>query len=415
MREGWKIKSLDELSTVITKGTTPTSVGFRFINEGVNFVKIESISENGNFIPNKFAFISEEANEALKRSQLQEGDILFSIAGALGRTTIVTNDILPANTNQALSIIRLKDNEEILKRYILSALTSGFTLEQVEKFKGGVAQLNLSLGQMKSFQIPIPPLPEQKQIVTILDKAFAAIDQAKTNIERNIENAKELFQSKLNEIFSQKGEGWEEKNIEEISTVVNGYSFKSKDFSAENDIKAIKITNVGIMEFVEDESNNLPTNFLDEYSKVKVHEGDLVLALTRTIISGGLKVARIPASYHNSLLNQRVAAIVPNNDLIDSDYLYYYFSSDIVYNYVLDNVNTLMQPNLSIGDLKKMAVPITSIVGQKKISLQIENLSKNTNSLISNYSIKLAAIAELKKSILQKAFTGELTEKEVAA
>jgi len=195
--------------------------------------------------------------------------------------------------------------------------------------------------------------------------------------------------------------------------VINGYSFKSKDFSADNEVKSIKITNVGIMEFVEDSSNNLPANYLQEYSRVKVHEGDLVLALTRTIISGGLKVARVPESYHNSLLNQRVAAIVPNADVIDSDYLYYYFSSNIVYNYVLENVNTLMQPNLSITDLKRMTIPITSIEGQRKISIQIESLSEEVNSLISNYQTKLDDIEELKKSILQKAFAGELTNKTV--
>ena len=116
--KGWKLEKLGELSEVLTKGTTPTSVGFKFEEEGINFVKIESIDLSGNFIKNKFAQISKEGNEALKRSQLQEGDILFSIAGALGRAAIVTNDILPANTNQALSIIRLKNNENVLKEYI---------------------------------------------------------------------------------------------------------------------------------------------------------------------------------------------------------------------------------------------------------------------------------------------------------
>jgi type I restriction enzyme S subunit len=276
---------------------------------------------------------------------------------------------------------------------------------------GSTSFLSLQKDLVK-IQMPIPPIEEQKQIVTILDKAFAVIDQAKANIEQNIVNAKELFQSKLNDIFSQKGDGWEDENIEVISTVVNGYSFKSKDFSADNEIKSIKITNVGIMKFIEDSSNNLPATFLQEYSKVKVYEGNLVLALTRIIISGGLKVARVPKSCHNSLLNQRVAAIVPDEDLIDSNYVYYYFSSDIVYNYVLDNVNTLMQPNLSINDLKKMTVPITSIGGQRKISAQIEDLSKKINSLICNYEVKLANLEELKKSILQKAFAGELTSPE---
>ena len=84
---------LGDIATVITKGTTPTSIGFDFQNEGVNFVKIESVDENGHFICEKFDHISDECHKKLKRSQLQENDILFSIAGAIGRTTIVTKNI----------------------------------------------------------------------------------------------------------------------------------------------------------------------------------------------------------------------------------------------------------------------------------------------------------------------------------
>ena len=198
---------------------------------------------------------------------------------------------------------------------------------------------------------------------------------------------------------------WTYKNIEEISKVVNGYSFKSKDFSPDNEIKSIKITNVGIMEFVEDSANNLPSIFLRENAKVRVHEGDIVLALTRTIISGGLKVARVPKSYNNSLLNQRVAAIIPNPDFVDSDYLYYYFSSDIVYNYVLDNVNTLMQPNLSIGDLKKMNVPIFSIPEQQQIVALLDQAFGAIDQAKANIEKNIENAKELFQSKLNDIFS----------
>lgn len=102
MKKNWEIKRLEDLSDLITKGTTPTSVGYEFVEEGINFVKVESIASNGEFLIPKFAHITAECNGALKRSQLKENDILFSIAGALGRSSIVREDILPANTNQAL-------------------------------------------------------------------------------------------------------------------------------------------------------------------------------------------------------------------------------------------------------------------------------------------------------------------------
>lgn len=171
----WKTVKLVSLVEVITKGTTPTSVGYKFINDGINFLKIESIDINGKFLQDKFAKISEECHEKLKRSKLKEGDILFSIAGALGRTAIVTKNILPANTNQAIAIIRLKDNNLISKEFLNIALKSESILKQTSLMKGGVAQQNLSLSQLKNFLIPLPSLSTQQKLATKLDFVSAKI------------------------------------------------------------------------------------------------------------------------------------------------------------------------------------------------------------------------------------------------
>ncbi|MBK7299442.1 MAG: hypothetical protein IPI79_02910 [Moraxellaceae bacterium] len=104
----WELVVLSNYSELITKGTTPTTLGFQFQDAGINFVKIESILADGSVDKGKFAFINQECHQKLSRSNLQENDVLFSIAGALGRTTIISKELLPANTNQALAIIRLK-------------------------------------------------------------------------------------------------------------------------------------------------------------------------------------------------------------------------------------------------------------------------------------------------------------------
>lgn len=96
---------LSEIAELVTKGTTPTTLGYEFQDTGVNFLKIECFSEKGDYIQNKATHISEECHEKLKRSQLKEGDILFSIAGVIGRVAIVTRNMLPANINQAIAII----------------------------------------------------------------------------------------------------------------------------------------------------------------------------------------------------------------------------------------------------------------------------------------------------------------------
>ena len=198
----WKLVKLGTLVELITKGTTPTSIGYKFTEVGINFVKIESIDLNGNFINNKFAKINEACNEALKRSQLKEGDILFSIAGALGRTAIVSKEILPANTNQAIAIIRLKNSNLISKEFLLKALASESILSQVGNMKAGVAQQNLSLSQLKEFLIPVPPLQIQQKIVVKLDKIFAEIDKATAAVETKVVELKSLKNSILKQAFN---------------------------------------------------------------------------------------------------------------------------------------------------------------------------------------------------------------------
>lgn len=109
----WEEKELRDLCNLITKGTTPTSIGHEFKTTGINFIKIESLEADGKLIKEKLGFIDSDAHAKLLRSQLKLNDILFSIAGALGRVAIVTNEFLPANTNQALAIIRLGNEQSL--------------------------------------------------------------------------------------------------------------------------------------------------------------------------------------------------------------------------------------------------------------------------------------------------------------
>jgi type I restriction enzyme S subunit len=161
--------------------------------------------------------------------------------------------------------------------------------------------------------------------------------------------------------------GWEEKRVQDIAKVVNGYAFDSKDFKATNTIKSIKITNVGVNEFIEEIENYLPEKHKETLQDYQVKEGNIVIALTRTIISAGLKVAIVPESYNGALLNQRVAALVPNEKLVNQKFLYNFLTTDNVSKYVLAHVNTLMQPNLSINDLRNLPIPLPPLPEQQRI------------------------------------------------
>lgn len=174
IRPEWPIVEVRSVSERITKGTTPTTSGHMYQNQGVTFLKVEGIETDGTLLPNKFAFVSKECHAEQLKSQLKPGDVLFSIAGALGRVAIVPTVILPANTNQALSIIT-PDKSKICSAFLAHALRTPEVLAQAERQKTGVAQYNLSLQQVGDLEIPLPPISTQQAIVAEIEAEQALV------------------------------------------------------------------------------------------------------------------------------------------------------------------------------------------------------------------------------------------------
>ena len=220
---------LSEVAELITKGTTPTTIGFEFQEQGVNFLKIECFDENGGFIKSKVGHISEECNEKLKRSQLKEGDLLFSIAGAIGRVAIVTKEMLPANTNQALAIIRIV-NEQIYLPYIRLILTSPIVIEQFERKKQGVAQLNLSLKDINEISIPLPSKEKQIELADLFKKVVNIIYKKKEELLA----LDDLVRGRFVELFGDpviNPMAWEKRLLKDVCTKLNdGTHFSPESF-----------------------------------------------------------------------------------------------------------------------------------------------------------------------------------------
>ncbi|XME02347.1 restriction endonuclease subunit S [Lachnospiraceae bacterium C1.1] len=149
---------LADLCAVVTKGTTPTTLGKPFVSKGINFIKAESIQDNHSIDKNKFAYIDDETNNLLKRSIISAGDIVFTIAGSLGRFAFVDDSVLPANTNQAVAIIRA-DTSKVTPEYLYSFFLGNWHNDYYTKRIQQAVQANLSLGTIKS--LPIPVLSDQ--------------------------------------------------------------------------------------------------------------------------------------------------------------------------------------------------------------------------------------------------------------
>lgn len=175
-------KTLGDVTQLITKGTTPKE----FVSDGVNFIKLESFDDN-QIKPDKFMFITPEVhNKELKRSILEEGDILFAIAGAtIGKCAIVDKSVLPANTNQALAIVRL--TQQVNVKFAFYYMQTTAMTDYIAKFNKTSAQPNINLKQMSEFKIPVPTINEQIRIVKILDNFNTLTSSIKEGLPREIE------------------------------------------------------------------------------------------------------------------------------------------------------------------------------------------------------------------------------------
>ena len=187
----WEQRKLGDLTQLITKGTTPK---VKNIQNGINFIKVENISDDGVISINSYVSEEEHMNY-LSRSILSNDDILFSIAGTLGRTAIVKSHLLPANTNQALAIIRL--NKSVDVEYINTFLKSNAIKTYIRKNPTVGAQPNLSLGQVSDLKINIPSYSEQKKISNL----FSNFDLMINLHQRKLDKLKNLKQAYLNEMF----------------------------------------------------------------------------------------------------------------------------------------------------------------------------------------------------------------------
>jgi type I restriction enzyme S subunit len=180
----WHRRVLGESCSLITKGTTPTSIGAEFTSSGVGFIKIESITPDGQISPDLIGYISSQTHQLLCRSQLKAGDLLISIAGALGRGALVTEEFLPANTNQALAILRFSDKSNLCKEFVFHFLKTTEFKTHIEAISVQGAQANLSLGDISKLHIVAPPMDEQTAIASLLDELEIDIRQTEIKLSK---------------------------------------------------------------------------------------------------------------------------------------------------------------------------------------------------------------------------------------
>lgn len=313
-----------------------------------------------------------------------------------------------AATNQA--VCGVYPNENILPEYLYY-----FFLNHKEILVSqavGNAQPNISQQKIKNTAIFLPPIPEQKRIVAILDQAFAQIEQARAKTEQNLKNARELFESYLQQVFSQRGEGWVETNLGKEVELTTGFAFKSKDYVTHaNSIHLIRGDNVVQGNLRWDGVKRWPNDKFEGYEKYLLAKNDIVLAMDRTWVKAGMKYAKISNLDLPAFLVQRVARLRCLNSL-DPDYLYYLIGSKLFEKYVLSIQTGLGVPHISGKQIQSFNFARPDIDQQQSALRTINQLAQKASRLTEIYQRKLEDLDQLQNSVLQKAFSGELTNKD---
>jgi len=278
-----------------------------------------------------------------------------------------------------------------------------------KKYVAGAAIPHIYFKDYKNEPFLWMPLPEQLRIVSILDEAFAAIATAKVNTEQNLKNARELFESYLQGVFEKKGEGWEETILEKEIELLVGYAFKSKDYTElEGDVSLLRGDNIMQGELRWEDVKRWPKSQYDDFKKFQLRENDIVLAMDRPWVKAGLKCARLAKNDLPALLLQRTACL-RNKSKIDNSFLYYIIKSKGFMRHLLAVQGGIGVPHISGQQILHFAFNKPAIIRQQTIVAKLDALSAETKRLEAIYQQKLINLEELKKSVLQKAFNGELS------
>lgn len=392
MKEGWEIKVLSDVATIQSGAGFPKEFQGK-TDQSFPFYKVSDMNISGNNREMVYSnnTVSEKVRGQLRANIFPKGSTIFpKIGGAIAtnKKRLTTQDCCV--DNNVMGVIPKKQciESEFLFFFFLA--------HDLSEFANKAALPSIKKTTVEEWAIVLPSLPEQQRIVAILDEALEGIATAKANAEKNLENARALFESHLQSVFTQRGEGWEMTKLSELTDLSRGHNPPKSTFSPE--------AKPGYVRFyqIRDGSTDKHAVYVPDTPQLhKVKPEDILMIAYRHIgrvfkgVEGAFNVALCKVS------NSR-------RDLLDDDFLYYILPSPFVKGELMKRSERSLIPSMSINHLKEIKIPLPKIVEQKKIGSLFNFLRKETQRLESIYQRKVAALDELKKSLLNEAFSGKL-------
>lgn len=394
---GWEEKTLGEVCE-IERGGSPRPIKSYLTTapNGLNWIKIGDTSPNSKYI---YSVKEKIRPEGLAKSRwVQEGDFLLSNSMSFGRPYIL-------KTNGCIH-----DGWLVLKQYqsnlqcdfLYYLLSSPFVQKQFQQSAQGSTVRNLNTQRVAKIIIPIPPLLEQKRIVEKLDKIFAAIDKAKSQTEKNLQNAKDVFSSYLNNIFNHPAHSWKEKTLGEVCEIISGTTPDTKCpqyWGGENYwITPAELTEGKI--FIDSCRRKITDLAVRDCSLRPMPKGTVVFSSRAPI--GKVAINNLEVLYCNQGFKNFICS-----QSLDNKFLFYFLKFNTPLLVSLGHGTTFKE--ISKTTISKVSIRYPSLLEeQKQIVKKLDILKSKTQELEKIYTQKLADLEELKQSVLQQAFNGKL-------
>jgi len=375
---GWETKTLEDVCVRIFAGGDKPKEFSKFKTEKFTI----PIYANGEKNKGLYGYTDE--------AKVLEPSITISGRGTIGYSEIRNEPFTPI-----VRLIVLKPNKEDVDIKFLKNIVSN-----LDFINSGSSIPQLTVPMVKGYTFSLPPLHQQKQIVAILDQAFAAIDTAKANAAQNLQNVKELFESYLQNVFENKGDDWEEKTLGEVCKIIGGGtpSKKREDFYTGNILWATVRDMTS--EIIKNTQHKITTDAVKNSSTNIIPKGNVIIA-TR------VGLGKVCLLEKDSAINQDLKAVIPKKDtMLSISFLFRWFTS-ISEKIINEGTGATVQ-GVKLTFINSLPISIPLMKEQKEIVQKLNALSSETKKLESIYTQKLADLEEIKKSILEKAFSGKL-------
>lgn len=407
--QGWEVKKLEEIANIKGGKRLPKGENLLDNNTKFTYIRVADFQDNGTINLQNIKFINENTYNVLKNYKIYDDNLYISIAGTIGKSGIIPKELNGAIlTENAVKLEYIQNN--ISNKFMYFFTLSNIFKTQIQTSTKIVAQPKLAITRLKQIQIPLPPLKEQERIVGILDESFAKIDESIKILEQNLLNLDELMQSALQKAFNplkdnvkenyKLPQSWEWKSLGEIGEIITGTTpsknnpnfygneyplFKPSDLNGDIIIKYAS-DNLSKLGF--DNARNLPKD-------------------TILVVCIGASIGKVGLSGVNGSCNQQINAIIPNS-AFTSKYLFFVCLSNYFQTILKKNASQTTLPIINKTEFSKLQIPLPPIKEQEQIASHLDELSSHVKNLKQNYQAQIKDLQELKNSLLDKAFKGNL-------